>query len=323
MNELIIKIKNPECLRGVNKIINNLRYVLIPIGLLYAAYIIFLESKNLSSYHLSIDRKYFLFAFIILGINQILFTMAWHFIVLTISENANLKDNTIAFSEAQIAKILPSPIFYIISRVTYYKSSQLPMKEKSVVISIIMETSIQLLSGLLLIGILSTIKSNSINISIIIWFVFTVTLTIILYQLFILVIKKFIKLRKNNIKILALTCLLTTTTWFLSLPFSQYIIQGLFSNMRVDISFWISIWKIWILSSLVSYIGTAVGGLGVLREFSMVIMLAQELNMTYAIIIALVSRLLITLSNIFWSTIILILARKITKLKYLVKGTIL
>lgn len=307
MSELNIKSKIYSGLRKIFKLYNKVRFITIVIAVVYAGYLVGLEKDNASFYYLSIDARPLATAFFILGINQILFALAWHFIVISVKKEYKFRDNIIAFSEAQITKILPTPVFFIASRIMFYRGAKAPMQGLEIAYSLSLEAILQILSGIVL---LIWLQFGSFSLlTLLTTYVLSTCFLLFFFRISHKLMDNRINLERNPTANILIAWTLLMATWLLSMPFFYLIIKGLLNTTDRSLSFWIIIWKVWITSSLLSYLGSFIGGIGILREASMLLLLRDSFSVTVSLSIAAGSRIFLLLGNLLWSGAILLFAK--------------
>ena len=120
------------------------------------------------------------------------------------------------------------------------------------------------------------------------------------------------KVTINKTKLIKII-ILYSLTWLIGLLYFQAIIRGCGINIIIPAQ---RLWIIWIISSLVSYVATLVlGGIGVLKEFSLTMLLRPFIPIPLAILMSAVSRIIFILGDLLWPTITIMI------LKYLPKRT--
>jgi hypothetical protein len=102
-------------------------------------------------------------------------------------------------------------------------------------------------------------------------------------------------------------------SWLIPGPFLKMLIQTIHEPVQISL---VSLMRIWIISSLFAYIGSyTLGGVGVIREFSLTIMLSKYLPPPIALMITVLARLVMTLGGVFYSLIIIGIAKLSSRYK--------
>lgn len=238
-------------------------------------------------------------SFVLYGINYLLFILGWHIILKLYGVNSSLLKNSYIYSSSQIAKILPTPAWFITGRLVMYQKEG--ASKKIILTSTFLEMILHMLVGLVILAF------TKINFSIpTTWLYGLSTIPLILLVIFPKILNfPFLEIKDPRLKRLDLLLLLLAfvTTWIISGPFFHYILVGL--NITTPVSI-IILLQIWIVSSIFAYIGSlTLGGIGVLREFSITILLGNILTPPIAVVVATISRIIMTLGNFIWPLLIM------------------
>jgi len=286
---------------------NKVRYIFIVIAVLYTVYLVASENERVSYSHLVINVKYLVAAFLTLGLNHLLFSVVWHIIVMSIKKGYCFVDNMIAFCEAQVAKALPTPAFFIASRFAYYRGNRVPMRKLEIALSLLLETGLQILSGIVL---LIWLQSGNFSFfAFMVVFLASTCLFLIIFRVSNKPLRNHINLDNKYLANMLIVWFLLILTWLISMPFFYFMVNGIFNMTERPLFFWVTIWKTWIVSSILSYLGSLLGGLGILRETSMVLLLKDSFGGVVSLAIAAASRIFLLVGNLFWAGVFLFLAK--------------
>lgn len=238
-------------------------------------------------------------SFVLYGINYLLFIFGWHIILKSYGVNSSLLKNSYIYSSSQIAKILPTPAWFITGRLVLYQKEG--VSKKIILTSTFLEIILHMLVGLVILAF------TKINFSLpLTWLYGLSIIPLILLVIFPKTLYfPFLEIKDHHLKRsdLLLLILAFVTTWIISGPFFQYLLDGL--NIATPVSM-ITLLQIWIISSIFAYIGSlTLGGIGVLREFSITILLGNILTPPIAVVVATISRIIMTLGNILWPLLIM------------------
>jgi hypothetical protein len=244
-----------------------------------------------------------------LGVNFIVFNLAWYFIVVEAGGSKNMRNNFSFFSYTYLARFLPTPIWFITARI--FKSTEVNLPNQTVILLTGYETLLHFIVGLLLYLLLSVD----------IWFSKIILFVLIVASLVMLINRNKIINKVKSIRIfrellplltlrtLSITSILYLFTWLVSAPFFYTSILVIIPHQDVPLD---EIWGMWILSSLAAYVGAyLLGGIGILREFTLTWLLTDYFSPSGALIISIVTRLIITLGTLLWALIIWIVSRPI------------
>jgi hypothetical protein len=268
--------------------------------------------STLREFELSLNLFPFLYGLGLLGFNFILFILVWNLLIQVFNGAHSLVENALIYSYSQIAKLLPTPIWFISARLLLYNRSGIT--KRSVLIATALETAFHAWIGFIIFCILSI----KINVPITWLFSLGIPITILILRALISSKSNQIQLDRNiRIKNAFGLIGLFTLTWITAAPFLTLTIQGVTGQSSVPT---IEIWKIWIIASIFSYIGSyTLGGIGVIREFSLVLLLGKFYSPPVCLVIAVISRIIMTIGNLVWPGAVIGLikgANKITQTNY-------
>jgi hypothetical protein len=102
-------------------------------------------------------------------------------------------------------------------------------------------------------------------------------------------------------------------TWIIAGPYLQMVIRA-FVPSPVSL---LDAWRVWTVASLAGYMGfLLMGGVGLLRELSISILLADFLFPADALVVAIGSRLILLCSGILWAGVVIIVIRSFSILNH-------
>lgn len=256
------------------------------------------QYQNILAYNLIFDYKSLIFSLLFFGLNLFLFSLAWH-IQFNQFYPSKLALNLQLFMNAEIVKILPTPFWYLAKRMIGY--SEHGFSKKNVVYASLLEMFLHILVGLGILGILLINLSKPVS-----FLYLLLLLPIILLAIFPELISFIFPPGKgtfNRIKLLSIIALYSFT-WLIGLLYFKTLLRGCGILVLIPTQ---RLWIIWIVSSLVSYVATLVlGGIGVLKEFSLTMLLRPFLPIPIAILMSAVSRLIFILGDLLWPTIVIL-----------------
>ncbi len=289
----------------VNKLQRNRKYNLLINGFLLLITIVFLsryifkEWQTIKEFQLQISIIPLVIAFILYGVNNILFVFGWHIIMKSFGIKSSLMTNSYIYSYSQIAKILPTPAWFITGRLVLYKKEG--AQERVILTSTLLEIILHMSVGLVFLALINISANNYFS-----WFYGLSLIPLILILFFPKSLNfKFLKILNSDFKRkdILLLIILFTLTWVISGPFFQFLLSGCGISTQISMS---ELWRIWIISSIFAYIGSlTLGGIGILREFSITFLLGNLISLPYAVVIAAVSRIIMTIGNLIWPLLIM------------------
>jgi glycosyltransferase 2 family protein len=262
------------------------------------------EWDQLKNIQIQFDYLKLFWAFLLFGGNNIIFIIAWHFILNGLQSKSTLLDDIYIYSYSQVAKLLPTPTWYLAGRMLLYQ--RVGIGKRVMLIISLLEAALHAWIGFLvyiMIGIQTDPFANSL------WLTLAImaTLLLILFARWYAGTKNYqIPTRVLVSRFIAVSALFLIT-WVISLPFFQYIIGSIVANHSMPV---LEIWKSWIVASLYAYIGMlTLGGVGVVREFSLVFFLSPYFSPPIALAIVVISRIIATLGSLIWSGIFMIVTK--------------
>lgn len=263
------------------------------------------QYQNILDYNLILDFRFLALGLVLFGLNLFLFSLAWH-ILLNEFYASRLAVNLQLFMNAEIGKILPTPFWYLTKRLIGY--GEQGSSKKIIVYASLLEMFLHILVGLAGLGILLINLSKPTT-----FFYLLLLLPLVLLILFPELISFIFPADKgtiNKIKLIKII-ILYSLTWLIGLLYFQAIIRGCGIKIIIPTQ---RIWIIWIVSSLVSYVATLVlGGIGILKEFSLTMLLRPFLPIPLAILMSAVSRIIFIFGDLLWPTITILLLKYWTK----------
>jgi hypothetical protein len=240
-------------------------------------------------------------SFVLYGLNYLCFIIAWHLLVRSVDKTIGWTKNSLIYSYSHLARFLPSPAWFIASRAILY--SQAGMRKRSSLTLTAVETLLHFALGLSLYCMLS-IDSNS-PLTFLYLFGLLPALAVIIWPQLLemgsIYSSEGIKYTRGTILVIELLLLLT---WITAGFFFNLVIFTII-GIQVPVSM-VDLWKIWIVSNLIAYIGAYIfGGVSIFREFSLVFLLGKWFTPPIALGIAIVSRLVMTVAGIFWAFLVI------------------
>lgn len=239
-----------------------------------------------------------IYAFIILGVNYSLFIIGWNKILPFVGIQETWKTNGWIYSSTQLAKVLPTPIWFIGQRIALYKREG--VSNKRVLVSTAAELLLHSALGLV---VLLALEISSLKAIGFLWLFLILILSYFVLKGPVLLAKAIRHATPvssfQNWLILVFVLLLT---WVMVVPFTRFALESVGISVNGNV---INITKIWIVASLAGYISSYTFGGGMMREFSLVFLLGSIFSPTASLIIAVFTRLLITIANVFWPLLML------------------
>lgn len=277
--------------RKVNTILNGL--FLIIICAVLGRYL-YTEWDSIRNLKIQFAILPLLISLLLYGVNYVLFMLGWHYILKSYAIDSTFVTNSCIYSHSQLAKILPTPVWFIAGRIIMYDKEGI--RKKAVLTSIGVEMFFHIIIGLILLA-LTNIKVDK-----------PVTLLnlLSLLPLILLFFKPkilnfpFLALDGSSItrKYLLIIAMVFLIIWVLSGPFMQLVLAG--GGIGKQITY-LELWQMWIISSIIANFGSILlGGIGILREFSLTFLLSNLITLPYAVLIATIIRIIMIIGNILW-----------------------
>lgn len=230
---------------------------------------------------------------LIYGLNFFLFNFAWHLLINGYFKS-DMINNICIYSKSQVTKILPTPVWFVSNRLLHY--SKMGAHPRAILTATITEILLHMLAGGFLLGVINITPESPIT------FLYIISVIPLIYIIiapqtlnfhFFSIDDKRIK-RSPAIIIIILFLM----TWLLGGVFFQHICAGLGISISLSAN---NLLSIWIISSLAAYLGSIfLGGIGILREFSLTIMLTKIISSPEAFLISAMARLIIIIGNFIW-----------------------
>jgi hypothetical protein len=235
------------------------------------------------------------------GVNFYLQFFVWNEIVRSFQGPAEWRLNAFLFASSHLAKFLPTPVWFIGARMHGYKNRGLSRKTTLVITGL--EILLHFLSGLTLWTLLSIYSSGSIE-----WVIIAVAVLIctgvLMMKLKVLKLTDFLPELENatvELKDAFVWFIIYLLTWLIAAPFFWVIVRFFVTNNNGTPIF---LWRVWVFSSLISYISTyTLGGIGVFREISLAWLLSKVYPMSVCLFIAAGARVFLTVGGILWGAV--------------------
>lgn len=292
-------------LRRSREWVVGINIVLVLALLLFIGRYLCLDLQKILRAEMTLRISYLWLALMIYGLNFLIFIIAWQRIVVRFGGPTDLKRNVFLYSYTNLARFLPTPIWFIASRVHNY--NRLGMSQRSALIMTAMETLLHALAGLVFYSLLSINLEYPVT-----W----LYMLVLIPAAVVLCCPRWLKLpeminevpmRRQDVVILLTLYVLT---WIMAGLF-LFAIINIFSLNTLSLD---DLWRIWTLASLVSYVATyMLGGIGVLQEFTLTWLLGRFYSPGIALLIAVGARLTLILGGILYgltvSGLVVILSR--------------
>jgi glycosyltransferase 2 family protein len=255
--------------------------------------------EQLIKLNLKISYPYFAITLGLYGINYILQAIAWHILINGIGSPLPFKQNVYIFASSYLTKFLPSPAWYLASRVYLYGKTGI--RKRMALFSTVLESGFALCTGIIFFCVLS-IEIHSPT-----TWLFGVAILSIMIGLFHF---KSINLswftgdsiptyldKRMVVSLFAINLII----WAISGPFFLSLMRTITDSIPITMK---EILRVWILSSIISFVGSyLLGGVGILREFSLTLLLSRFFPPPMALTITLFVRLVMVLGGILWSLV--------------------
>jgi len=265
----------------------------------FLIYYLIRDWQEISKLSLVFDINSILVAFGFYGINFYLLIIAWHLLLRSFIKSSDFKQNAIFYSYSHLYRFLPTPAWFLASRISLY--GQTGMQKGLALNTTLLETLLHMLTGLMLYGFLMIDKQRPET-----WLFATFFIPVLIiiqkpqWLVFPQMRDKMVKSHPSK-KDIIIICLIYLITWIVAGPFFLAVVHiaSHTSNMTV-----VEIFRIWILGSLIAYIGSyTLGGAGILREFSLALLLSKYFYPPMALLITILVRLILLLAGIIWALV--------------------
>lgn len=229
------------------------------------------------------------------GLNFVLFIIAWRGIVIRFGGPPDWKQNVCLYSYTNLAKFLPTPAWFLASRIHLYGQSG--MGRRAALATTAVETLLHASAGLAFYALLATNPERPVT-----WpyMLALIPVAVMLSRPDWLELRWIsggrggTSVRRQDVIVWVASYFLT---WVVAGPFFWAVI-GTFSGDVPPLS---DLWRIWTLSGLVSYVATyTLGGVGILREFALTWLLGKFYPLPLALLIAVGVRLTLIGGGVLW-----------------------
>ena len=274
--------------------------ILLCIMIFFVATYLLDDWQEIKNTNININPNAILLTLGLYGINFIILIIAWNMLVRLFSQRISLSQNAIFFSYSHLYKFLPTPAWFLGSRIYLY--GKVGLAKRVTLTTTALETLFHIFTGVFLYSLLLIDQQRPIT-----WlFLLSIPLVIlVVWNPFWLIKRWFLN---ANIpthpprKVLAILFVSYLLTWIISGPFFLSLISIVTDNIPLSMN---ESLRIWILGSLIAYVGAyTLGGAGILREFSLTFLLSNFFSPPLALLITIMVRIMMTLGGIFWSLVV-------------------
>jgi len=281
-------------------LIINLVFLAAVLGYVFFNYRV--ELVDLSALNLDIHYTNILFGVIILWFNFMLMLNASMLLIRSFGGPKAWLDNAIIYSYSEYSKYLPSPAWFYIARV--YQYSKTGFNKKTAFLSTGLESVLHVTIG----GIIYLLLNIEISKPLTWLFAFSLgPLFLIVWYPGLLKLKWINRetdppglSRRSMLAIIIFYSL----TWLAAGPFVYLILTAVIGNVTFPL---VEAYRYWILSNLIAFIGVyTLGGIGLLREYSLVLFLSRSLSPPMALLTTIVIRLVLTFGGLFSASLTLL-----------------
>jgi uncharacterized membrane protein YbhN (UPF0104 family) len=246
---------------------------------------------------LSLDAPQLGGAFLLYGVNFFLLALVWQGIVVRLGGPASWAQNAQLYANTFVTRFLPTPLWFLGSRVVLY--GRTGVRRRMALTMTASETLLHMLAGAALLGVVSVDLRRPL----------TGLCVLALAPIVVVLVRpEWLELRWLNLgqvtpgirrKDVALWLSVYLLTWIVAGPFLSCVVQAF---TRVPPPPLLDLWRMWALAGVATYITNyLLGGIGVFQELTLGWMLTRMYPLATAVVIAIGSRLVITLSGIVWS----------------------
>jgi len=246
-------------------------------------------------------------SFVPCQVSLALFTGGWHLLMGKLANAKNIWQNSQFYCLANFAKNLPTPIWYIGGRAHFYGKAGYP--RSAAIAGSFIELALHSLTGFQLLAWLELLSPDFGTSDLLYVLAFVPFIWLFWKPDTLSSVLRWWQRRKGgptptaylSRRDLAQLAAIYLLTWINSIPFFYFIVRGWFVMESLP---WLSLWKMWLISSLVGYAAAVLlGGFGFLREVSLSVLLSSMMPLSVAIVIAASSRLILIVSETSWGVL--------------------
>lgn len=283
------------------------RYLVVGIGILTLLFIGWRFYKDWQVVEEVIQQaqyRFLVLSFVSLQVSLALFTGGWHLLMGKLANARNIWQNSQFYCLANFAKNLPTPIWYIGGRAHFYGRAGYP--RSAAVAASFIELALHSLTGLQLLAWLEFLSPGFGIADLLYTLAFLPLIWLFWKPEGLSSVLRWWQRRKGGSvptanlsrRDLAQLVVIYLLTWVNSIPFFYFIARGWFVTESLP---WLSLWKMWLISSLVGYAAAVLlGGFGFLREASLSVLLSSMMPFPVAVVVAASSRLILMVGECFW-----------------------
>jgi len=238
------------------------------------------------------------------GVNLVILSTAWHAIIVRFGGPTDWRQNFLFYSYTNITTFLPTPVWFLTSRVHFY--NRVGVRWSTTLTTTALETALHIVTGLAVYAALSIDPAHPETWP---WALGLAPVVAALMHPRWLALTWLNKGAGPDVSRRDAGIWLTSyaLTWLMAGVFFAIVIGILGPAALPGLG---DLWRIWILAGVVAYVtGYLLGGLGILREFTLTWLLSEFYSPTEALLFAASVRLLMTVSGILWGLVIIALMR--------------
>lgn len=244
---------------------------------------------------LSFDASFLGYSLLLYGLNYLLLVQSWYFLMRHYLVNVGWLKNASMFSLSYLMRFLPSPAWFITSRLVLYTKSG--MQKSTILKTTGIEVLIQVLTCIAFYGLIKVDFSS----------VLSLLNLLLIGPLFIVIVWpqcaliKWIFSDSSNLKSrdLFFISFPLVLTWGLAGAFFYCVLRIIFPESLLNLN---DLWQVWCISNLAAYLSAYVlGGIGMFREYSLTFLLSQWYSAPLSLVIAAVVRIIMTIGGILWA----------------------
>ncbi len=245
----------------------------------------------------------------------ILHILGWHMLAMQFLGQAGFRYNLEAAASSSLVKYLPTVAWYIANRTDYYAQWRVPRNR--VVVASFVELGIMIGSGSALLAsiwLATQFSDPSVVVAIGSATVGIAALMVVVGK----VISKTAIGSEGDRQAVSGSVLAKRWPWFAAAGFytltwllgACFLVLLLHAFVPVDSSGWLRIAQIWLLAGIGSYVvGITLGSLGIVRELTLGVMLAQFLPLNGVLVSAVLVKTILTVGEILCSAVAILLIR--------------
>jgi uncharacterized membrane protein YbhN (UPF0104 family) len=275
----------------------SLIFIFIAGGIL--SYLLYSQREILINYDWNIDWIQVLFSFVIFSLDLLLVVIVWAWIMNSMGKKLKLSTHFIYYSLSNILKRIPGTIWYIAGRAQFYKFDEISGKLTSVASGI--EYSISVLSSIFVSILFAIPIISRYSYSPYLFVLVIIIGGVMIHPRVISWILSKLKVESEALEYRLIIKSLFTylVVWILGGLVLFFIANSIYPLQLSDLAYVVGSWSfVGFISSILLLSPSNLG----LTEVGLSLLLATIMPSSFAVIVAIMSRILITIYELFWAS---------------------